>query len=120
MLVPSHVKNGLSLSTPHFMYPVRIVEITIKIKSVIPILLVLRIIRSMALNGSITNTLPDSVINQMLRSIVVFPEELCTYPMNFFSNSNVFSESAITVQIKNAVSNKKNDLERIPNNMFCN
>ena len=30
------------------------------------------------------------------------------------------SESAIIVQIKNAVSNKKNDLERIPNNMFCN
>ena len=73
--VPSQSKNGLSLSTPHLMYPVRIVEITIRIKSVIPILLVFRIISKTMLNGSITNTLPDSVMSQIPRSTEVFPEE---------------------------------------------
>ena len=73
--VPSQVRKGLSLSTPHFMYPVRIVEITIRIKSVIPILRVLRIISNTILNGSITKTLPDSVISQIPISTPAFPEE---------------------------------------------
>ena len=40
--------------------------------------------------------------------------------MKFFSDSKVSSDNAIIVHIRNAVSNRKNGLERMPNNIFCN
>ena len=118
--VPSQVRKGLSLSTPHLMYPVRIVEITIRINSVMPILLVRRIISNTILKGSITNTLPDSVISQIPRSTIEFPDESWTNFMKFFSDSKVVSDNAIIVHTRNAASNRKNGLERMPNNIFCN
>ena len=39
--------------------------------------------------------------------------------MKFFSDSKVSSDNAIIVHIRNAVSNRKNGLERMPNNIFC-
>jgi len=40
--------------------------------------------------------------------------------MKFFSDSKVASDNAIIVHIRNAASSRKNGLERMPNNIFCN
>ena len=66
-----------------------IIRRTRRIKSVIPILLVRRMISKITLNGNMTKILPDSVISQTVRSVKGFPEAFCTDCMNCFSDSNV-------------------------------